>query len=128
MSSQSLQLLANEWYSFVININNEAKQLSLFIYNRAEQTGAINPAQTAELQLAFEQTNTVSESSLSNDHDWKLMACKLDFTNLRVWNTPIEQEQQELVLSQYVVKDTHLTEMLDNASPELLVPRVTNPR
>ena len=47
---------------------------------------------------------------------------------MRVWNTPIEQEQQELVLSQYVVKDTHLTEMLDNASPELLVPRVTNPR
>jgi len=128
LSSQSLQLLANEWYSFVINVNNEARQLSLFIYNRAEQTGAINPAQTAELQLAFEQTNTVSESSISNDHAWKLMACKSDFTNLRVWNTPIEQEQQELVLSQYVVKDTHLTEMIDNASPELLCPRVTNPR
>ena len=120
--------MADEWYAFVININNQARQLSLFVYNRAEQSGAINPDRTAELELAFQETRTVDQSSLANDHAWKLIACQLDFTNMRLWNRPIEEELQDLILSQYVVKDTHLTEMIDNASPELLVPRVTNPR
>lgn len=128
LSGQGLQLVADEWYAFVINFNNQARQLSLFVYNRAEQSGALNPDRTAELELAFQETRNVDQSSLANDHAWKLIACQLDFTNLRLWNRPIEEELQDLILSQYVVKDTHLTEMIDNASPELLCPKVTNPR
>ena len=40
----------------------------------------------------------------------------------------IEEEQQNVVLSQYVVNDTHLTLLVDNATPQLRLPRVTNPR
>jgi hypothetical protein len=70
----------------------------------------------------------VAQTALADGHSWKLLACTLDFTNLRLWNAPLEEELQDLVLSQYVVKDTHLTEMIDNASPELLLGKVTNPR
>jgi len=123
-----LQLNAGEWYAMVINMNAIARQLSIFIYNRSEQSGSINPDITAELSLAFSETRTVAQRVLPNSHSWKLLACQLDFTNLRLWNAPLEEELQDLVLSQYVVKDTHLTEMIDNASPELLLGKVTNPR
>jgi hypothetical protein len=52
----------------------------------------------------------------------------MDITNIRIWKKPIEEELQDLVLSQYVVKDTHLTLLLDNASPQLLLPNESNPR
>lgn len=123
-----LQLNAGEWYAMVINMNAIARQLSLFIYNRSEQSGSINPDITAELVLAFSETRMVAQTALADGHSWKLLACTLDFTNLRLWNAPLEEELQDLVLSQYVVKDTHLTEMIDNASPELLLGKVTNPR
>jgi hypothetical protein len=57
-----------------------------------------------------------------------LLGCDLDITNIRIWKNPIEEELQELLLSQYVVKDTHLALLLDNASPRLLLPKETNPR
>lgn len=128
LSDQGLQLLSGEWYAFVININNPARQLSLFVYKRAEQTGAINPDLTAELELAYRETRTITPVGIEDGQAWKLLACQLDFTNLRLWNKPIEEELQDLILSQYVVKDTHLTEMIDNASPELLLGKVSNPR
>ena len=61
-------------------------------------------------------------------HDWSIMGCQSDLTNIRIWSDPIEEELQELILSQYVVKDSHLALVIDNASPELLLPTATNPR
>ena len=63
------------------------------------------------------------------DNDsWKILGCQTDLTNIRIWKKPIEEELQSLVLSQYVVKDTHLTLLLDNASPELMLQDVTDAR
>ena len=66
--------------------------------------------------------------SVPDDHTWKLLGCESDLTNIRIWSQPIEEDLQELILSQYVVKDSHLALLLDNASPELLLPTVSNPR
>jgi len=128
LTTQGLRLDANEWYAFVINLNNGARQGSLFIYNRSENTGAINPDRTADLELAYSSTITIPQISLADDQDWKLIAAQMDVTNIRIWNTPIEEEQHEVILSQYVVNDTHLSELIDNSSPELLTLKVTNPR
>ena len=126
LSAQGLQLLSDEWYAFVININNKSRQLSLFIYSRGETSGTINPERTAELSLAYSKTTANIQTILPNDEKWKLIACQSDITNIRIWNTPIEVELHDLVLSQYVVRDTHLTELIDNASPELLTTVITN--
>jgi len=117
-----------EWYAAVINLNNLAKQLSLFLYNTVELAGAINPDRSADLTNIYTNTQTVSSISMPDDHAWKLLGCKTDLTNIRIWSQPIEEELQELILSQYVVKDSHLALLLDNASPELMLPTVTNPR
>jgi len=128
LTEQGLQLAANEWYAFVINMNNTARQLSLFIYKRSETSGVLNPERTAELELAYIRTDSVAQTEIPSDESWKLIACQSDITNIRIWNATIEQELHDLILSQYVVRDTHLTELIDNASPELLVTKVTNPR
>jgi len=57
-----------------------------------------------------------------------ILSYETDLTNIRIWKKPIEEELQSLILSQYVVKDTHLTLLLDNASPELMLQDVTDAR
>jgi hypothetical protein len=52
----------------------------------------------------------------------------MHLTNLRIFVKPIEIDQQSLVLSQYVVADNQLADVIDNASPELRLATVTNPR
>tara|TARA_R110000772_G_scaffold20245_3_gene56234 strand:- start:175 stop:2151 length:1977 start_codon:yes stop_codon:yes gene_type:complete len=128
ISKSSISFLKGEWYAAVINLNNLAKQLSLFLYNTPELTGAINPDKTADLKSIYINTQTVPAISIDNDYTWKLLGCETDLTNIRIWSEPIEEELQELILSQYVVKDSHLALLLDNASPELLLPTVSNPR
>ena len=128
LSKKSASFLKGEWYAAVINLNQIAKQLSLFLYNTPEVTGSINPEKSADLTNIYSNTQTVPAISVPNDYTWKLLGCETDLTNIRIWSEPIEEELQELILSQYVVKDSHLALLLDNASPELLLPTVTNPR
>tara|TARA_Y100000389_G_scaffold109544_1_gene106625 strand:- start:5835 stop:7811 length:1977 start_codon:yes stop_codon:yes gene_type:complete len=128
LSKKSVSFIKGEWYAAVINLNQIAKQLSLFLYNTPELTGAINPDKTADLTNIYTNTKTVPAISIDNDYTWKLLGCETDLTNIRIWSQPIEEDLQELILSQYVVKDSHLALLLDNASPELMLPTVTNPR
>jgi hypothetical protein len=118
----------NKWYAFVINLNSTARQLGLFLYETIEKSTAINPALTAELNLLFNETKAYDPVDVIEGKDWKLLGCNTDLTNIRIWKKPIEEELQSLILSQYVVKDTHLTLLLDNASPQLMLQDVTDAR
>ncbi len=118
----------DKWYAIVINLNATARQLGLFVYNTEEATGAINPELTSTLNLVYNKTQAATPQTVIDDQSWKLFGCETDLTNIRIWKKPIEEELQSLILSQYVVKDTHLTLLLDNASPELMLQDVTDAR
>jgi hypothetical protein len=121
-------LFKSKWYAIVINLNATAKQLGLFIYNTLENTGVVNPKLTSKLNLVFNETKTYTPVTVLDNDAWKLLGCQTDLTNIRIWKKPIEEELQSLILSQYVVKDTHLTLLLDNASPQLMLQDVTDAR
>ena len=101
---------------------------AIFVYNSIETTGAVNPNLTATLNLIYNKTQTATPQTVIDGQSWKLFGCETDLTNIRIWKKPIEEELQSLILSQYVVKDTHLTLLLDNASPELMLQDVTDAR
>jgi len=124
----SQPFIKDDWYAIVINLNATARQLSLFVYNTLKTTGAVNPDLTNTLNLIYNQTKTYSPVDVKNNDAWKILGCQTDLTNIRIWQKPIEEELQSLVLSQYVVKDTHLTLLLDNASPQLMLQDVTDAR
>lgn len=128
LKSKNIALVEDKWYAIVININSLAKQLSLFIYETSENQQAINPLITSTLNKIFVETKSYEPIIVVNDNSWKLLGCELDITNIRIWKNPIEEEIQDLILSQYIPRDTHLTLLLDNASPRLLLPKESNPR
>jgi hypothetical protein len=128
LSESAVLLSQGKWYAATINLNNLAQQLSLFLYNTVELNNAINPDRTTNLINIYTNTQTIPATSVPDGFAWKLIGGETDLTNIRIWSEPIEEELQELILSQYVVRDSHLALLLDNASPSLMLPTVTNPR
>ena len=55
-----------------------------------------------------------------SDGYFGLIGCNMCLTNFRLWSKLCEQELHNLILSQYVVDDTHNTLIVDNAQAELL--------
>lgn len=101
----------DNWYIFVINYNELANQFSIFVYQEKE----------SKVQKVYK--NTWNDAIIKEDTtgEWKLYGSDCKFTNFRVWKAPIEEDEQISVLQQYVVNDTHLTTLVDNATPELLL-------
>ena len=124
----SQPFVKDDWYAIVINLNATARQLSLFVYNTLKETGVVNPNLTETLNLVYNQTKTYSPVDVIDNDTWKVLGCQTDLTNIRIWSKPIEEELQSLILSQYVVRDTHLTLLLDNASPQLMLQDVSDAR
>jgi hypothetical protein len=122
-------LLKDRWYAAVLNISNSFDQLSLFIWESQAQTGLSDPTRTADLNNVYSLTVPLTSKITLPDGDrWRLLGCNMHLTNLRIFVKPIEIDQQSLVLSQYVVADNQLADVIDNASPELRLATVTNPR
>ena len=122
-------LLRDRYYAGVINISNTFNQLSLFLWESQSQTGLSDPTRTAELNNVFTQTIILTTKiALPDGHRWRILGCNCHMTNLRIFIKPIEIEQQSLILSQYVVDDNQLADIIDNASPQLRLATVTNPR
>jgi hypothetical protein len=122
-------LLKDRYYAVVINMSNTFDQLSLFLWESQSQTGLNDPTKTAELNNIFTQTVILSSKiELPDGHRWRILGCNMHLTNLRIFVKPIEIDQQSLILSQYVVDDNQLADVIDNASPQLRLATVSNPR
>lgn len=101
----------NVWYQFVINYNEMANQFSVFVYQEKDN----------KIQRVYKNTwNNVSIKE-DTEGEWTLYGNECKFTNFRIWKAPIEEDVQVSILQQYVVNDTHLTTLVDNATPQLLM-------
>ena len=122
-------LLKDRWYAAVINMSNSFDQLSLFLWESQAQTGLSDPTKTAELNNIYSLTVPLdSKIEMPDGKRWRILGSNMYLTNLRIFIKPIEIDQQSLVLSQYVVDDNQLADVIDNASPELRLATVNNPR
>ena len=128
LSASSLLLGESNWYAFVLNISNEFNQISLFIWESTSRTGIASASMTSELNNIYQETKVLGGTFSVSNSKWRLLGSSGDFTNFRIFKDPIQIEQQSLILSQYVVKDNQLSVLIDNASPELRLPTVNNPR
>ena len=74
----------------------------------------------SELKLISSSSKEVGKFEILGG-ECGLTSCNIDFTNFRLWNKICEQELHDLILSQYVVDDSHNTLIVDNAQQELLL-------
>ena len=111
----NLTKFENRWYSMVISLNKGMANIWLYDLVGSNKKENIK----SELKLISSSTKEIGKFEVSGECG--LISCNLDITNFRLWDKICEQELHDLILSQYVVDDTHNTLIVDNAQQELLL-------
>lgn len=119
-----------KWYPIVINLSNLFKTLSIYLYELDKQSTYTNPqSESSALTLKYNDLIQLPDAvSIDSGDYWALLAGPVNLTNIRIFKRIIEEEAHNIVLNQYVVNDTQLAELIDNAVPELRLLRIPNPR
>ena len=106
----------NKWYAVVIGLNKGMSNVWLYDLIGSNKKENIK----SELKLISNSSKEIGEFEVYCN-ECGLMSCDLDLTNFRLWDKICEQELHDLILSQYVVDDSHNTLIVDNAQQELLL-------
>ena len=106
----------NRWYAIIVGLNKGIVNIWLYDLIGSDKKDNIK----SELKLISCSTKEIDDFEVFND-EYGLMSCGLDFTNFRLWNKICEQDLHDLILSQYIVDDSHNTLIVDNAQQELLL-------
>ena len=103
-----------KWYFCVLGIKNDLSNMWLY-----DVTGSETQNNThSEIKLIGVSTNEFDSFSVDNYYD--LIGGNIHITNFRLWSKLCEESLHNLILSQYIVDDTHNTLIVDNAQNELL--------
>ena len=102
-------LYVDKWLGFVINYSAKFNQLAVFVYDNF-------------VNIYSKVLNNI-EIFTFNSEDIYLISGKYKLTNIRIFRECIELEQQVSILSQNVVIDSHLALIIDNARPQMRLPK-----
>ena len=118
------------WYSVIINMSNTFNQLTAYLYKLNKPLNFTTPQlQDSSLELIYNETKSLNGPiSVNSGDSWALLGSLIDLTNIRIFEIPIEEESHDAVLNQYVVRDTQLALLVDNAIPQIKLMRFENPR
>lgn len=126
----SLALEQNVWHGLVFNLSNTYKQMSCSLYRLDPNSNRQAPSNstktlTSKLNQSKSFTSPYVWPTVKN---WMLMPAKLDVTNIRIFTKTIGQDQHMNVLQQYVVRDSQLAHVIDNAIPSIQLRRYNQSR
>lgn len=129
VTAAGITLEKGSWYGIVINLSNAFRQISAFVWNIDITTATSNFNVGSSLANIFSETiTTPNPYTFDSGNTWEILGTSSNFTNFRIFKAPIEIEEQSLVLQQYVVTDSHLSLLIDNAIPGLRLVKKSNPR
>ena len=113
----------DDFYGIFINISNQFRQISSYLWQRKWVENDPSSPQTTDLFNIYNRTiNNVEPTERSNDNNFEILASNSLITNIRLYDTIIEFEKQSLILNQNIVKDSHRALIIDNALPKSSLP------
>lgn len=105
----------SKWYFCVLGMKLGITNMWLYEVQGSESLNNTH----GEIKLIGRASNELD--SFTMDGYCGLSGGNLHLTNFRIWSKLCEEDLHELILSQYVIDDTHNTLVVDNAQNELLV-------
>jgi len=128
--NQQLDLENNVWYGLVYNLSNKYKQMSCSLYSLDPDSNRQAPSSSSKTLVSkLNKTETFTDTfTWAPTKNWMLQPAKLDVTNIRIFGQTIGQDQHTNVLQQYVVRDSQLAYVIDNAIPSIQLRRYNQAR
>lgn len=115
------KLKDDQWYGIVVNIGNSWQQYSVFVWEKHETD------KYAKLQNVFYETLRLYGEEIAVDN-YTINKSPAYLTNLRLFNTTIEEEKQANELLSYFSKDGDQLILSDNGDAVMKIPYITKQR
>ena len=110
----------DSWYSIIIPVSSQYGQLEVNVYGFSKDPA--NVKNYNGITKVFSQAVSISKFSFTTTQNWALPAANYSICNVRLFNTMIQEEDHEFIISQLFVRDESVLELIDNARPRLNVP------
>lgn len=107
----------NKWYAIMLGINRGMSNMWLYEINGSEK----KENHRSKIKLIGKCTNDIGTFDFGKECFYDITSCNLHLTNFRLWSKLCEEDKHELLLSQYVIDDSHNALIVDNAQNELLL-------
>ncbi len=120
----------DNWYGLVYNLNNSFSTTGAYVYKLNAKSNAltamsISDTLTEVMEVKFELANP---QGWTTQKQWSLLPGKLAVTNIRLLKNTVGKDQHKNVLQQYIVRDSHLAHIIDNAIPSIQLRRYNQNR
>ena len=119
-SFQIGELQFDTWYSIIVPVSSQYGQLEVNMYGFAKDPS--NVKNYNGIIKVFNQAVSIGKFSFQTTQNWALPAANYSICNIRLFNTMIQEEDHEFIISQLFVRDESTLELIDNARPRLNVP------
>lgn len=107
----------DKWYAVIFAMNRGRSNTWLYEVTKSD----IIENTKSKLKLIGSSSSDLGEFDFGDICYYDLIASRHNITNFRLWNKLCEEELHNVILSQFIVDDTHNTLIVDNAQNELLV-------
>lgn len=114
------EVIYGEWYSLIVPASAQYGQLGVNVYTFGQDPA--NVKNYNRLIKVFSSTVNTGQFSFETNENWTLPSANYSIANIRLFNTMVQQEDHEFIVSQLFVRDESLLEIIDNARPRLNVP------
>ena len=113
-------LAYDTWYSLVIPVSAQYGQLAVNIYSFGQDPANIKNSN--RLISVYSSSSNIGQFSFETTENWTLPAANYSIANIRLFNTMVQAEDHEFIISQLFIRDESMLEIIDNARPRLNVP------
>lgn len=110
----------DSWYALLIPVSSQYSQVEVNVYSFVQDQSNIKNFNG--LTLIGKGSNPVSSFSFDTNQNWSIPGANYSLCNVRLFNTMVQAEDHEFVISQMLIRDESTLEIIDNARPRINTP------
>ena len=109
-----------KWYPLIVPISSEFNQLEVNMYSlRQDPANIKNFNKILPVYSHYVKTQAFTFNTTSS---WSIPSANYSIANIRLFNTMIQTEDHEFIVSQLFIRDESVLSIIDNARPRLNIP------
>jgi hypothetical protein len=120
-----VRLEIDKWYAIFVPISSQFNQAALTIYGFTQDpANANNFNEITQLHNSAKTLTGASSFNFSINENFRLVSSPIDIANIRIFNTMVQEEDHDFVISQLFIKDESILRIIDNCRPRLNIPYI----
>ena len=113
-------IIYSKWYAILVPVSAEFGQLEVNMYSFMQDPS--NTKNWNGVSKVFSNSLKIGKFTFVTEQPWAIPGGNYSITNIRLFNTMIQDEDHEFVISQLFVRDESMLDLIDNARPRLNSP------